>query len=157
MDYYSVCNKHTVEKSCEMSRNLSVRIREEVFTQLEAQSRRSGLSRSALVKQLLKKGLRMEQYPRIVFRWGAGGRRAGLIDGPDVWEVVRAFRGGNVYDGDGLTGMRERTGLTADQIRAALRYYTEYTDEVGAWIRRVEDEAARAEAQWRREQELLDL
>ena len=140
-----------------MSWHLSVRISEEVFTQLEAQSRRSGQSRSAVVKQLLEEGLRMEQHPRIVFRSGPRGRRAGLIDGPDVWEVVRALRGGNIGDGDGLAGISERTGLAADQIRAALRYYAEYTDEVGAWIRRVQVEAERAEAQWRRGQELLGL
>ena len=45
--------------------------------------------------------------------------------------------------------------LTADQIRTALRYYADYTDEVSAWIRRVEEEAERAEVQWRRERELL--
>jgi hypothetical protein len=138
-----------------MSRHLSVRIGEDVFRQLEAQSRTSGQSRSAVAKQLLAEGLRMEQHPRIIFRSGPGGRRPGLIGGPDVWEVVGALREGKIGDGDGLAGSGERTGLTTDQIGAALRYYAEYTDEVGAWIRRVEDEAERAEAQWRREQELL--
>ena len=76
-----------------MSQHLSVRIGDDVFAQLEAQSRRSGQSRSAVAKQLLEEGLRMEQHPRIVFRSGPGGRRAGLIDGPDVWEIVSAVQG----------------------------------------------------------------
>ena len=138
-----------------MSRHLSVRVGEDVFEQLEAQSRRSGQSRSAVAKQLLEEGLRMEQHPRIVFRSGPGGRRAGLIGGPDVWEVVGALRGAEVGDADSRASIGERTGLTADQMGAALRYYADYTDEIGDWIRRVEEEAERAEARWRREQALL--
>ena len=37
----------------------------------------------------------------------------------------------------------------------ALRYYAEYRDEIEAWIRMVDEEAERAEAVWRCEQELL--
>ena len=138
-----------------MSRHLSVRVGEGLFEQLEAQSRRSGQSRSAVAKQLLEEGLRMEQHPGIVFRSGPGGRRAGLIGGPDVWEVVGALRGADGGDANSLARVGERTGLTADQVRAALRYYADYTDEVADWIRRVEEEAERAEAGWRREQALL--
>jgi len=66
-----------------------------------------------------------------------------------------AQRGGDGDDSDSLADVGERTGLTADQIGAALRYYADYTDEVADWIRRVEEEAERAEARWRREQALL--
>ncbi len=138
-----------------MSRHLSVRVGEDLFEQLEAQSRRSGQTRSAVAKQLLQEGLRMEQHPGIVFRSGPGGRRAGLAGGPDVWEVVGALRGGDGSDLEDLTGIGERIGLTADQVRAALGYYADYSDEISGWIRRVEEEAERAEARWRREQALL--
>ena len=138
-----------------MSRHLSVRVGDDLFEQLEAQSRRSGQTRSAVAKQLLEEGLRMEQHPGIAFRSGPGGRRAGLIGGPDVWEVVGALRGADGGDADSLASIGERTSLTADQVGAALRYYADYTDEVADWIRRVEEEAERAETRWRREQELL--
>ena len=138
-----------------MSRHLSVRVGEDVFEHLETQSRKSGQSLSAVAKRLLGKGLRMEEHPGIVFRSGPGGRRAGLIGGPDVWEVVRALPGAAVGDGDRLEGIGDRTGLAADQVAAALRYYAEYEDEVGEWIRRVEEKAERAEERWRREQKLL--
>ena len=138
-----------------MSRHLSVRVGEDLFEQLEAQSRSSGQSRSAVAKQLLEEGLRMELHPGIVFRSGPGGRRAGLVGGPDVWEVASALRDADGDDGDSLAEIGERTGLTADQVSAALRYYADYTYEVSDWIRRVEDEAERAEARWRREQALL--
>ena len=61
----------------------------------------------------------MEQHPGIVFRSGPGGRRAGLVGGPDVWEVVGVLRGTNVGDGDSLAEIGERTGLTVDQVRVA--------------------------------------
>ena len=138
-----------------MSRHLSVRVGDDLFEQLEAQSRRSGQTRSAVAKQLLEEGLRMEQHPGIAFRSGPGGRRAGLIGGPDVWEVVGALRGADGGDADSLASIGERTGLTVDQVGAALRYYADYSDEVADWIRRVEEEAERAETRWRREQELL--
>jgi len=138
-----------------MSRHLSVRVGDELFEQLEAQSRRSGQSRSALAKQLLEEGLRMEQHPGIVFRSGPGGRRAGLMGGPDVWEVVGALSGADGGEAESLAEIGERTGLSTDQIGAALRYYADHTDEVAGWIRRVEAEAERAEASWRRGLSLL--
>ena len=138
-----------------MSRHLSVRVGEDLFEQLEAQSRRSGQSRSALAKQLLEEGLRMEQHPGIVFRSGPGGRRAALMGGPDVWEVVSALSGADGGEAESLAEIGERTGLSTDQIGAALRYYADHTDEVADWIRRVEEEAERAEASWRRGLSLL--
>ena len=97
-----------------MSRHHSIRIGDEVFAQLEAQSQRIGQSRSAVARQLLEEGLRMEQHPRIVFRSGPGGRRAGLIDGPDVSEIVSAVRGSDAGDADSLADIGKRTGLTSD-------------------------------------------
>lgn len=138
-----------------MSRHLSVRVGEDLFEQLETHSRRIGQSRSTVAKQLLDEGLRMEQHPGIVFRSGPGGRRAGLIGGPDVWEVAGALRGADGGDGDSLASIGERTGLTTDQVETSLRYYADYTEEIADWIRRVEEEAERAEARWRREQALL--
>ena len=138
-----------------MSRHLSVRVDEDVLARLDTESRRIGRSRSWLAKQLLDEGLRMERHPGVMFRTGPAGRRAGLIGGPDVWEVVRACLGHDVGDAAVLRDITERTGLTADQVRVVLRYYAEYGDEVDEWIRRVDEEAEQAEAAWRCEQELL--
>ena len=139
-----------------MSRHLSVRMDEDVLARLDVESQRIGRSRSWLAKQLLDEGLRMEQHPGIMFRTGPAGRRAGLIGGPDVWEVVRACLGHDVGDAAVRRDIGERTGLTADQVRVALRYYAEYSGEVDEWIRRVDEEAERAEAAWWCEQELFD-
>lgn len=68
-----------------MSSHLSVRVGYDLFEHLEAVLQRSGESRSVVTKRLLMEGLRMEDHPGIVFRSGPGGRRAGLVGGPDVW------------------------------------------------------------------------
>ena len=134
-----------------MSQHLSVRVDEEVLERLDSESRRIGRSRSWLAKQLLDEGLRMERHPGIVFRSGPAGRRAGLMSGPDVWEVVRAAGG----DRSTREDLAERTGLRPAQVGVALRYYAEYRDEIDAWIHMVDAEAQRAEADWRRERDLL--
>jgi hypothetical protein len=96
----------------------------------------------------------MQLHPGIVFRAGPGGRRAGLAGGPDVWEVVRVFRG-LAPDEDGVRRTGELMSLLAQQVEVAIRYYAEFQDEIDSWIRELDQEAERAEAVWRREQQLL--
>ncbi|MBI4319977.1 MAG: hypothetical protein HY675_15920 [Chloroflexi bacterium] len=96
----------------------------------------------------------MEAHPGILFRSGPAGRRPALVDGPDVWEVVRALPGVEASDNEALRRAAKLRGLTVQQMRTALRYYAEFRGEVDAWICRVDEEAERAEAAWRREQEL---
>lgn len=138
-----------------MSRHLSVRVDDDVLARLDAESDRIGRSRSWLAKRLLEEGLRMERHPGIVFRAGPAGRRAGLVGGPDVWEVVRVCLGYGGDDSAARETIAEQTGLTVEQVQATLGYYAEYGDEVDEWIRRVDEEADRAGAAWRRERELL--
>jgi len=54
-----------------------------------------------------------------------------------------------------LNLLEQSTGLTRRDLRAALRYYAEFTDEIDAWIASNEAIAERLEALWRREQVLL--
>ena len=137
------------------SRHLSIRIAEDVFKRLDAESQRSGRSRSDLAKTLIEEGLRMAQHPGIVFRSGPVGRRPGLANGPDVWEVARLLSD-LPQTGDELV---ERTGellnLTPRQVQTVVRYYSEYRDEIDACIEREDTESGLAEEAWRREQELL--
>ena len=87
----------------------------------------------------------MEDHPGIVFRSGPAGRRAGLIGGPDVWEVVRAIPGPKLGPRNRLDAIRDRMGLTADQVTIALQYYAEHGPEVDGWLLRLDEEAERAE------------
>ena len=77
----------------------------------------------------------MDAHPGIYFVSGAAGRRASLVGGPDVWEVIRAIqdcraanprlKGGHVLD-----LVATNTGLPAARIAVALDYYTAFPDEV---------------------------
>ena len=137
------------------SRHFSIRLEAEAFERLEAESRRTGRPRSEVAKSVLDEGLRMRQHPGVVFRPGPAGRRPGLADGPDIWEVARVLRGVAQRTGDVVAETAELTGLHRTQVEVALRYYAEYRDEIDDWIARLDDEANRAEAAWLREQELL--
>jgi hypothetical protein len=68
---------------------------------------------------------------------------------------MRVFRGLDVAGDEAINRTAELTGLTPDQVAVAIRYYAEYTDEIDAWIHRIDADAARIEAAWRRQQALL--
>ena len=137
------------------SRHLTLRLDDDIYSRLEAQRRRTGQSRSEVGRALLDEGLRMAAHPGIVFRSGPAGRRPGLVGGPDVWEVVRAYRQEERGSGDVVEQIAAACALSEDQVRTALRYYAEFTEEVDDWIARVDEEAERAEAVWVREQEII--
>jgi hypothetical protein len=62
------------------------------FDQLAIRGRETGESRSQRAQRYIEEGLRMERHPDILFRSGPAGRRAALVGGPDVWEVVPVMR-----------------------------------------------------------------
>ena len=103
----------------------------------------------------LEEGLRMQAHPGIVFRSGPAGRRPGLVGGADVWEVVRVFLGVGAAREDRLEETAHLSGLTLQQVQAAVGYYADYRDEIDAWVRRVDEGAERAEATWGRTQQML--
>ena len=102
-------------------------------------ARRAGLSHSGAAALLVEEGLRMDAHPGVLFREGPAGRRAVLVGGPDVWEVVRAITSARAADAS-LTGdevvalVAEQTGLTARAVDVAVAYYSDYPDEIDAMI-----------------------
>ena len=138
-----------------MSSHLSVRVDDDLLQRLEDECRKSGQSRSALAKQLLEEGLRMERHPGIVFRPGATGRRPALAGGPAVWVVARIFREWEGPRGEMTPFIMDSLAITDEQVSAAAGYYAEYRDEIDDWLDRLDEEADRAEANWRRQQAIL--
>lgn len=109
---------------------------------------------------LVDEALRSQEHPLVVFRDGPAGRRARLIGGPDVWEVVRAVRSARAaepdLDPDDVVGLVEQTsGVPVHLIRAGIEYWADHPAEIDAWTTRAEAETAAAEERWRREQGLL--
>lgn len=83
----------------------------------------------------------MEAHPGLVFRGGPAGRRAGLVGGPDVWEVVRVLRDIRGTDEERIRRTADLTDLPVHLIRAAARYHREFPEEIEGWIDAVDREA----------------
>lgn len=139
-----------------MSHPLSVRFhRSDVLDRLKVEATTRRISTSALAEELIDEGLRSRRHPLIVFRDGATGRRAGLVDGPDVWEVVGGLVGGDVPVDDRIERAVELFGLAPDHVAAAVDYYAAYPDEIETEIAGNVAAAEAAEHVWRRRQRLL--
>lgn len=136
------------------SKHLTIRIGPDAIDRLDRESRRQRMTRSELARTLLEEGLRMQAHPGIVFRDGPTGRRPGLRDGVDIWEVIAAFPPGKVSEA-GIAHVVKTMALREAQVRDAIRYYFEFQDEIDAWLRMVEEEAELAKARWHREQRAL--
>jgi hypothetical protein len=139
-----------------MSHPLSVRFRrDEVLAGLKTEASARKVSTSALAEELIEEGLRVRRHPLIAFRDGATGRRAGIVGGADVWEVIGAVVGGDVPVPDREARAVDLFGLSTLQVAAALDYYAAFTDEIDAEIAANLAAATEMEAAWRRRQSLL--
>ena len=128
--------------------HLSIRIDSETRRELEREAARRGTPKTTLAESLLREAVRMTSHPGITFREGPAGRRAGVIGGPDVWEVVEVWNDG----GRDAAATAGAIGLPVGLVDAAIGYYTDQAEEIDAWIARNRDQAADAEAAWRRRQ-----
>jgi hypothetical protein len=87
----------------------------------------------------------MEEFPRIVFRSGPTGRRAGIVGGPDVWEIVRDLKG-VIAEGtasDPIGTVASVSGLDHGVVELAASYYAAYPDNVDERISMNEQAAER--------------
>lgn len=139
----------------------SVRFYEGVLARLERYVRGNpGTSISSLTNLFVDEALRAEEHPGVMFRPGPAGRRAGLIGGPDVWQVVDTLLtvredDPSLTDDALVAATGEAMGLAAFQVRTAVRYYAAYRSEIDDWIGANREAAEQGEAQWLAERELL--
>ncbi|MHB1502052.1 MAG: hypothetical protein ACYCYK_12990 [Candidatus Dormibacteria bacterium] len=109
-----------------MGQSLTFRTQPDVLEQLQKQAKQVHLPKTVLAERYVQEGLAMDQFPGIVFRGGALGRRPGLSGGPDVWEVVEIFRAESLD----LAATAQNLGLQVGLVEAALRYYGSHQAEV---------------------------
>jgi hypothetical protein len=98
-----------------------------------------------LAQRYIDEGMRIDGHPGIIFRDGPAGRRAVVIGGPDVWEIVAAARGCPERGAELIETLMDRIGIPQEKIRIAIRYYAEYPDEIDNFIEMVEEEGRRLE------------
>jgi hypothetical protein len=121
---------------------------------------RPGLTASALTSRFVDEALRMEEHPGVLFRDGPSGRRAVLVGGPDVWEVIRIIRSARDaepgLDAEAVVRLAAETmGLPHRMARVALDYWAAYPEEIDQQILDADEADRVAEELWRREQGLL--
>jgi len=126
-----------------MSVNVSVRLEDSLAERLRLRARAAGETMSDRLRRYAEEGTRRDEHPFITFRDGPTGRRAGLVGGPDVWEVamwVEDLSG----EADPIASLVEESVLNRAQIDAALRYRAAYPDEIDARIELHRQETAAA-------------
>ena len=115
-----------------MARPTSFRLSPDVLSRLEEEAATAGMTVSALVSEQLDEGLRVRRFPAVVFRDGPAGRRAGLVGGPDVWEVIRDVRAAAGRGEAKIRRVAADAGLTLSQVRLAVDYYAAFPAQVDA-------------------------
>jgi hypothetical protein len=136
-----------------MSTPRSIRFDDSVTSRLASfVERHPGLTASSVAARLVDEGLRMDEHPGVVFREGPMGRRATLVGGPDVWEVIRAVRSARSAEpelpqAELLELVEENTGVPRRLLNTAVEYWAAYPEEVEALLahaERIEAERVRS-------------
>ena len=126
-----------------VSENVSVRLEDSLAQRLRVRARAAGETLSDRLRRYAEEGVRRDEHPLITFRDGPTGRRAGLVAGPDVWEVamwVDELAG----EPDPIAALATESAVSRPQIDAALRYRGAYPDEIDARIELHRQETAAA-------------
>ena len=134
---------------------LSIRFDDAVLERLRRRASARDATPSGWAQRLVDEGLRQQEFVGIVFRDGPSGRRAGLMGGPDVWEVVSAVRGSDQRGDAAIIAAARDLDLSVARVQTAVAYYGAHAEEIDAEI--VENEIAADEAlrAWRAQQQLL--
>ena len=126
------------------TRPFSARLDVDLLARLRRLSARERIPLSQLVERFLEEAVRSEELPGIVFRSGPAGRRAGVIGGPDVWEIVRDVLGAErAGHADPVRHVVSSTDLSEAQVGLAVAYHASYREEIDARIAAEADLAAR--------------
>jgi hypothetical protein len=116
-----------------MSVNISVRLDDTLAERLRLRARAAGESLSDRLRRYAEEGSRRDEHPLITFRDGPAGRRAGVVGGPDVWEIVMWLED-LPEQGDPARVLAAEQDIPRALIDAALRYTEAYPDEIEARI-----------------------
>ena len=106
---------------------ISFRPSQSLDSRLDAMRERTGIPKSRLVEILADEAERSRRYPGLAFRGGDNRRRAWVMGSPfDVWEIVHAWQDLQQEDGKA----QEQLALSPRQLKLALAYYREFSEEI---------------------------
>jgi len=127
-----------------MSVNVSVRLDDGLAERLRLRAKVAGETLSDRLRRYAEEGARRDEHPMITFRDGPTGRRAGLVGGPDVWEVA-LWLDDLVDEADPAAALSRETVLTRPQIDAAARYRAAHPSEIADRLELHRDETDAAD------------
>src|ERR1700683_1265845 len=108
----------------------SIRMSSRTLARLDVGAQRRGEPKSRTAERLIDEGLRIEDHPGIVFKDGPAGRRAALVMGPDVWQVVKTLKETGPAQEQAIAGAMFWGNLSRAQVEVAIRYYADFPEEV---------------------------
>ena len=133
-------------------KHFTMRMAASVYERLQQRADEGRESKASLAERYIDEGLRQDSHPEIVFHPGPLGRRAMLAGTRlEVRHVIETLRNSD----NSLEETARYLALPVGKVQACLSYYAAYQDEVDGQAQRVREANERAEAAWRREQELL--
>ena len=135
----TLCNNVSV------SENVSVRLDERLVARLRLRASAAGETLSDRLRRYAEEGARRDEHPLITFRDGPTGRRAGVVGGPDVWEIAMWIADLGPVD-DPAAELTVDLPITRTQVDAALAYYAAYPGEIKARINLHHENADLAES-----------
>jgi hypothetical protein len=125
---------------------MSLRVSVEIRERLHREAASTGEPLGSLAERLIDEGLRQRSHPLVRFTGGPAGRRARLIPGPDVWELISFLERSEATGEEKIAHAADWFGLPAAQVEAAIAYYAAYPAEIDDRIRLNRNAQAEAEA-----------
>lgn len=120
----------------------TITVSDQVYEGLQRQAARSRRSLDTLAERWLTQHLDLERHPELTWREGPGGWRVGIKGSAiDVYTVVGYVQAG--YSPQEIAD-EMLPSLSLNRVRAALRYYAEYPDEIDQVLAERRPEAAKA-------------
>ena len=120
----------------------TITLSEQTYLALQRHASRSKKAVDILVEEWLKERLDLGRFSELEWRPGVSGWRVGIQDTAiDVYTVVGYSRTG--YSAQEIAE-ELLPRLTIDQVRAALRYYGEYSDEIDARLAAADTDVSKA-------------
>jgi hypothetical protein len=116
-----------------MSVNVSVRLDDRLAERLRLHARAAGENLSDRLRRYAEEGIRRDEHPLITFRDGPTRRRAGVVGGPDVWEVAMWIDDLGTVE-DPVAELVSDGVVARPLVDAALSYRAAYPDEIQARI-----------------------
>lgn len=134
---------------------VSIRLEDDLRRRLRTYAQRKGEPLSTVAQRAIDEWLSAQDHSGLVFRDGPAGRRAGLVRGPDIWEVVAVLREQEGSPDERISQAAVHMGLPRRDVEVAAGYWAAHQDEVDAQLAANEEAADRELAAWERRQQML--